>query len=95
MRNQHVTPGIGRHAWRALVTGAALALPVTMACADDIAPGKGNRIQNEVVKPSPHDGRLTAPHMSAVWWLRIRREAPQADQPDHSKQVFVRSDNQP
>jgi hypothetical protein len=68
---------------------------VTTACADDIAPGKGDRIQNEVVKPSPHDGRLTAPHMSAVWWLRIRREPPQADQPDRSKQVFVRSNEQP
>jgi hypothetical protein len=66
-----------------------------MACADDIAPGKGNRIQNEVVKPAPHDGQLTAPRLSANWWLRIRLEAPQADQPDGSKQVFAhRTDQQ-
>ena len=87
-------PSTARHAWRALLASAALALPVTMACADDIAPGKGNRIQNEVVKPSPHDGQLTAPRLSANWWLRIRREAPQADQSEGSKQVFARSTDQ-
>jgi hypothetical protein len=65
-----------------------------MACADDIASGKGNRVQNEVVKPSPHDGQLKAPRLSANWWLRIRRETPQTDQPDGSKQVFARDTDQ-
>lgn len=90
MRNQHVTPDIGRHAWRALVAGAALVLPVTIACADDPPLAKGSRLQNEVLKPSPHEGQLTPPHLSTDWWLQVRYETPKADDGEGSKQVFVR-----
>ncbi|MBW9056526.1 hypothetical protein [Rhizobium mesosinicum] len=92
MRNQHVMASIGRHAWRALVTVAALASAVTMACADDAGSQKDSRPQNEVLKPAPHDGQLTAPHLSTDWWLRIRHEASQGDDAESSKQVFVRKE---
>lgn len=95
MRNQHVTPGTGRHAWRALFTGAALVFPVTIACAEDPPLAKSSRLQNEVLKPSPHEGQLTPPHMSTDWWLRIRREVSQGDDTQSSKQVFVRREDKP
>ncbi|MBB3589890.1 hypothetical protein FHX08_000234 [Rhizobium sp. BK529] len=78
--------------WRALVTGATLALPLTVACADDAGAQKGGRLHNEVLKPAPHDGQLTAPHLTAVWWLRIREDASGGDDTESSKQVFVRSE---
>ena len=87
-----VTPSMGRHAWTALVGGAVLVLPVTMVCADDAGLQKGSRRQNEVLKPAPHEGRLTAPHLSTDWWLRIKHEASQGDDAESSKQVFVRKE---
>lgn len=63
-----------------------------MACADDGGSQKGSRRQNEVLKPAPHEGRLTAPHLSTDWWLRIKHEASQGDDAESSKQVFVRKE---
>jgi len=92
MRNQHVMPSIGRHAWRALVTGAALVLSVTISCADDGGSQKGGRLRNEVMKPAPHNGQLTAPHLTIDWWLRTEHGASQGDDKESSKQVFVRGE---
>ena len=90
MRNQHARSSIGRHARRALVTGAAFALSVTISCADDGGSQKGGRLRNEVLKPAPHNGQLTPPHLTIDWWLRIERGASQGDNKESSKQVFVR-----
>ncbi|MBB3390341.1 hypothetical protein FHT82_003104 [Rhizobium sp. BK275] len=90
MGNQRVS--IGRHAWRALVTGAALALSVTISSADDGRAQKGGRLRNEVVKPAPHNGQLTAPHLTMDWWLRTERGASQGDNKESLKQVFTRQE---
>lgn len=90
MRNQHVTPSIGRNVRRAFVTGAALAFSVTTSCADDGGAQKGGRLRNEVLKPAPHNGQLTPPHLTIDWWLRTERGASQGDNKESSKQVFVR-----
>ncbi|QWW66813.1 hypothetical protein [Rhizobium sp. WYJ-E13] len=88
MGNQHVS--IRRHAWSALVTGAALALSVTISSADDGGAQKGGRLRNEVLKPAPHNGQLTPPHLTIDWWLRTEGGASQGDNKESSKQVFVR-----
>lgn len=63
-----------------------------MVCADDAGLQKGSRRQNEVLKQAPHEGQLTAPHLTAVWWLEIRQDASHGDDTQNSKQVFVRSE---
>lgn len=90
MGNQRFS--IGRHAWRAFVTGAALALSVTISSADDGRAQKGGRLRNEVLKPAPHNGQLTPPHLTMGWWLRTEGGASQGDSKESSKQVFVRQE---